>query len=88
MKLEVTKTFERDVKSISDKSVAARLLKLIEVLEQCENLAEVPNVRKISAAEGYYRIRLGDFRLGLNLESDTLKLIRFLNRKDIYRHFP
>jgi mRNA interferase RelE/StbE len=36
----------------------------------------------------YFRIRIGDFRLGLKLEGDTLVFIRFLNRKDIYRYFP
>ena len=36
----------------------------------------------------YFRIRIGDFRIGLRLENDTLIFVRCLNRKDIYRYFP
>ncbi|GIK72728.1 MAG: hypothetical protein BroJett021_17160 [Chloroflexota bacterium] len=38
--------------------------------------------------ERYYRIRVGDYRLGLALEGDTVILVRFLHRKEIYRYFP
>jgi mRNA interferase RelE/StbE len=36
----------------------------------------------------YYRIRLGDYRVGLKIENNTVCFVRFLHRKDIYRYFP
>ncbi|MBP1468695.1 type II toxin-antitoxin system RelE/ParE family toxin [Candidatus Chloroploca sp. M-50] len=36
----------------------------------------------------YYRIRIGDYRLGLFVEDDTITVVRFLHRRDIYRYFP
>jgi len=33
-------------------------------------------------------VKIGDYRLGLKLSGNTLELIRFLHRKDIYRRFP
>ncbi|NPA92437.1 MAG: type II toxin-antitoxin system RelE/ParE family toxin, partial [Chloroflexi bacterium] len=36
----------------------------------------------------FYRIRLGDYRLGLEIEGDTVVFVRFLHRRDIYRYFP
>jgi mRNA interferase RelE/StbE len=35
-----------------------------------------------------YRIRLGDFRVGLFLDNDVVTLARILHRKDIYKLFP
>jgi mRNA interferase RelE/StbE len=37
----------------------------------------------------YYRVRLGDFRLGFELiETDTILLIMVAHRREIYRYFP
>jgi len=44
--------------------------------------------KKIEGYEAYYRLRIGDYRLGIKLAGNTLELIRFLHRKDIYRRFP
>ncbi len=36
----------------------------------------------------YYRIRFGDYRIGIKIEDDLVIFIRALHRKDIYRYFP
>jgi mRNA interferase RelE/StbE len=51
-------------------------------------LAELNGVRKMEGYSNYYRIKLGEYRLGVKLEKSELELIRFLHRKDIYRRFP
>ncbi|MGH2412635.1 MAG: type II toxin-antitoxin system RelE family toxin, partial [Microcystaceae cyanobacterium] len=35
-----------------------------------------------------YRIRLGDYRIGLFIEGKTVTFARVLHRKEIYRYFP
>lgn len=35
-----------------------------------------------------FRIRIGDYRLGCVLVDETLCLVRLLDRKEIYKHFP
>ena len=35
-----------------------------------------------------YRIRLGDYRIGIEIQKDTIIFTRFLHRKDIYKFFP
>lgn len=37
---------------------------------------------------GFYKIRFGDYRIGLKVEGDVVILERTLHRKDIYRYFP
>ncbi|MGA9351150.1 MAG: type II toxin-antitoxin system RelE/ParE family toxin [Anaerolineae bacterium] len=36
----------------------------------------------------FYRIRLGDYRIGIEVLEDKVILVRILHRKDIYRYFP
>lgn len=41
--------------------------------------------------EGYkiaYRIKLGDYRIGVFIEDETIEFVRFVHRKDIYKKFP
>jgi len=51
-------------------------------------LAEVREVRKIEGYQKYYRIKLGDYSLGIKVTKNRIELIRFLHRKDTYRRFP
>ena len=61
---------------------------VIEQLEAAEQLGDVGDVRKLSARGAYYRIRVGDYRLGLVMEDDGVECIRCLHRRDIYKRFP
>lgn len=88
MKVIFKQSLARDLKRIRDKSLLQRVQDVIEQLEQASSLDEVSQIRKISDSKVYYRIRIGDYRLGLRLDDGSVTLIRFLHRKDIYRYFP
>ena len=88
MKVEAQKCFEKDIEKISNKKLAEQVNALIEQLENCKSLSEVHNVKKMKAKGSYYRIRVGNYRLGLKQEQQTLTLLRFMDRKDIYTYFP
>jgi len=88
MIIEVTKSFERDVSKIRDKKVSDLLSKVLENLSNCIDLTQIVHLKKMKAVKNYYRIRLGDYRLGFKLEGNSIILIRFLDRKDIYKYFP
>lgn len=88
MKVEFNESFLKDLKAVKDKPILAKVKTTIEHIEIALRLDEITNIKKMRGSREYYRIRIGDFRLGLMLKDDTLILIRFLNRKDIYRYFP
>ena len=50
----------------------------------------MPGMEKMSGAKDCYKIRFGDFRVGIKVDkrSRAVELQRVLNRRDIYRHFP
>jgi mRNA interferase RelE/StbE len=57
-------------------------------MEEVDTLEKIPNIKKLKGHRNAYRVRVGDYRLGLFFENSTILLARFLHRKDIYRIFP
>ena len=88
MKTEFKSSFTKDLKKVSSGDVKRQLLEVIAQVENSKNLLEIEHVKKLRGAENYYRIRVGDYRLGLKVENNTVIFVRFLDRKDIYRYFP
>ena len=87
MELEFRKSFAKDLRG-TDAIIVERLKTLIEKLEVVNSLDEVTNIKKLKDVEDYYRIRVGDYRLGLKFKNNKLIILRFLHRKEIYRYFP
>ena len=88
MKVEFLKSFSKDLDSVNSKSVKQSLIRIVELLEEVEDLKDIPNIKKLKGFRNAYRIRVGDYRLGLFHEGSAVQLARFLHRKDIYKHFP
>lgn len=88
MKIEFLKSFTKDLKSVSDKSLLKKVKRAVELIEQTDSLREIANLKKLKGEREYFRLKIGDFRLGFVLEKDTIIFVRFLPRKDIYRYFP
>ena len=53
-----------------------------------DNIKAIKNIKKLKGHHDFYRIRIGDYRIGLESKNKTIELIRFLHRKDIYKYFP
>ena len=88
MKVEFRDSFAKDLKSIKDKSLLNRVKEVVENVEKVASLDEIRNLKKLKGGGNYFRLRIGDYRMGIVLENDTVIFVRFLNRKDIYRFFP
>ena len=88
MKVEFRNSFAKDLKSIRDKALLERLREAIEEKERAKSPSEISNLKKLKGRGDYYRIRIGEYRIGIAFTEDTLVFVRFLNRKDIYKYFP
>ncbi len=89
MKLLYGKQFSRDLDSIQhDAKTKKRLMELISSIRNAESPHDLKNIKKIEGYSDYYRIRTGNYRLGIKITENRVELIRFLHRKDIYRMFP
>lgn len=88
MKVEFRKSFEKDLSKLKDQNLLERIKAVIEEVESAESLLSVSNVKKLEANGNYYRIRVGDYRIGLTNEENMLTFVRVLHRKEMYRYFP
>jgi mRNA interferase RelE/StbE len=89
VKFRIEKSFDRDIDGIKDKKVLRKLRDLLSTIQNADSIQGIPHAKKLEGYRSYYRIKVGDYRLGLEAVSKTeVVLLRFLHRKDIYRFFP
>ena len=88
MKVAFRESFLRDLRAIKDQSVLRRIREHIDSVEQVNKPSDISNLKKLKGQGQYYRIRIGEYRVGLKIEAETVTFIKVLNRKDIYRYFP
>ncbi|NEU73987.1 type II toxin-antitoxin system RelE/ParE family toxin [Hassallia byssoidea VB512170] len=88
MNVEFRKSFEKDLGNILDETLLQRIKAVIEEVENAENLGNVSSIKKLKADGDYYRIRVGDYRIGITVSESVVIFVRVLHRKDVYRYFP
>lgn len=88
MNYQIKKSFEKDLKKINDKKLLKQIQEIIKSIDTAQVLDEIANLTKLRGNKTSYRIRISDYRVGLEYTNETLFLVRFLHRKDIYKYFP
>lgn len=88
MIVKIDRSFARDVEKIKSESLKKNISRVISDIQNTAKVSEIPNLKKIHGTRNYYRIRLGDYRLGIIISEKEVQLIRFLHRKDVYKYFP
>jgi len=87
MKVIADKSFQKDISKL-DTASKKQISKLVIQLIQAKSITQIPNFKKIKGFKNAFRIRLGNYRIGVRLNESTLVLVRILHRKDIYKYFP
>lgn len=89
MKLEYRQLFLKDLKKLKKQPIYSQIYQLaFDELLQINTLQDIQNVKAMVGYSNRYRIRVGDYRIGIELNGDTLELSRVLHRKEFYRYFP
>lgn len=88
MEVEFRKSFEKDLSKLRDEALLTRIKAVILEIEAAENLENVSNIKKLKAEGDYYRIRVGDHRIGIVISENVVVFVRVLHRKEVYRYFP
>lgn len=88
MKIQVNKTFLKELATLPAKDRIRIEKFLFEKVETFKRLNQIPNIGKLKGYQNYFKIRFGNYRAGLRFENNTLFFERILHRKDIYKFFP
>nr|VFK32163.1 MAG: mRNA interferase RelE/StbE [Candidatus Kentron sp. MB]VFK34601.1 MAG: mRNA interferase RelE/StbE [Candidatus Kentron sp. MB]VFK76860.1 MAG: mRNA interferase RelE/StbE [Candidatus Kentron sp. MB] len=82
------KSFERDLKKVKHRSVLGQVREVIEQAEMANEYCEIAGLRKMTGHNEYYRIRCGEYRIGIVLNGVEMEFVRCLHRREVYRYFP
>ncbi|TVQ57717.1 MAG: type II toxin-antitoxin system mRNA interferase toxin, RelE/StbE family [Spirulina sp. DLM2.Bin59] len=88
MQIEFKKSFQKDLTKITDRQTLSKIKKVIEEVQQSQSLQDISQIKKLQGQPNYYRIRLGNYRIGIKITQGVISFIRVLHRKKIYRYFP
>ena len=88
MKLVIRPSYIRDVRRVRDRELQQRILLKIQELQAASSISGVTNTRRLEGPGRHYRIRIGDYRLGIAVDGDMVTLMRFGHRREFYRQFP
>jgi len=88
MKILLNQTFQKEVRALSP-TIKIRILKIIDRVVQAESLADIPNIKAMEGSKNFFRIRLGDYRIGFFKHSDnTIEFQKVGPRGSFYNRFP
>ena len=89
MIVEFDRSFHKSLTKIKDEPTFRRIKKNILDLENSKDFLSFRNIKKLAGYSSYYRIRIGNFRIGFeSVNENTIRLITIAHRKDIYKNFP
>lgn len=89
MIVEFDRSFSKSLDRVNDSKILKRVIRIIIELEKALSLKEVRNCKKLTGYKSYFRIRIGDYRLGIEqIDHQTIRVIILSHRKDVYKYFP
>lgn len=89
MKIEYRQLFLKDLKKLKNQPIYKQIYTLMfDILPTVKSLQDVPNVKSLVGTPNRYRIGIGDYRIGIEINNDNLEVLRALHRREFYRYFP
>ncbi len=89
MEIRFTKTFLKDLAKVQPPKRRKQIEEFVfESLPNFNTLEELGKAEKMTGYDNYYKIRFGEYRIGILKTTDHIELLRVLNRKEIYLVFP
>ena len=87
MEIIITKTFEKQLRLVP-KYIRESAIAVLEALETAKNVTEIKDLKKLSGYTNYYRIRIGNYRMGLQIINPKIIVVTILHRGAVYKVFP
>jgi mRNA interferase RelE/StbE len=57
-------------------------------IHKFESPFQSERIQKLKGHDLFYKVRFGNYRVGLKMDSDDLVFERVLHRKEIYKYYP
>jgi len=78
----------KQLRNLRDPKLADAIDNAIRNVEQAESPQGIKQIKKLKGHQTAYRIRCGDYGIGVFIANNTVLFATVLPRKDIYGKFP
>jgi mRNA-degrading endonuclease RelE of RelBE toxin-antitoxin system len=81
--------FLKDLKKLKSQPIYHQIVELaFTTLPNVDSLQEMKDIKAMKGFPGRYRIRLGNYRIGIAVKGEQVEIMRVLHRREFYRYFP
>jgi len=89
LEVQYRQAFLKDLKQLKSSASYQHIYEIaFTTLEAIDSLEEIPNIKAMRGYSDRYRIRIGDYRIGIEVNGDVIEVMRLLHRREFYRYFP
>jgi mRNA interferase RelE/StbE len=88
MQVVFLRRFSQDINKITQPKDRQALFDVIKLVKLATKLEDVSGIRKLRGFNNAFRIRSGNYRIGVFIEGKVVQFARVAHRKNIYKIFP
>ncbi len=85
MQIELTRKFQKQVENCDDRRIKLKIFAIIQAVIETESMNDFPNLKKLTGYKNSYRIRLGNFRIGIQADNKSVIFAAFDHRSEYPR---
>ena len=78
MKIQFVAKFSKDLRKIKDQKLLSEIKTVVNECKLAQTLDDIKNLKKLKGYQGFYRIKIGDYRIGVAIINDELIFSRFM----------
>jgi mRNA interferase RelE/StbE len=87
MVVNISNAFGKDMRGIHP-NYHRKVAQIIEEMKDSNDIRQIQNLEPCEGAPNAYRIRMGDYRIGIYIVNDVIQVKRIGKRGDFYNYFP
>jgi len=88
MVVEYRKRFLKELSKLPPPYAMAIEDFVFDQLPSSDSLEEIGKIEKMTGYKNYYKVRFGDYRIGLKREDTMIVVETVRHRREIYKFFP
>jgi mRNA interferase RelE/StbE len=89
LEVQYRQAFLKDLKQLKSSIAYERIYEVaFTTLAAINTLEELSDIKAMKGYSDRYRIRIGDYRIGIEVNGDVIEVMRVLHRREFYRYFP
>ncbi len=72
MKIQFVAKFSKDLRKIKDQKLLSEIKTVVNECKLAQTLDDIKNLKKLKVYQGFYRIKIVDYRIGVAIINDEL----------------